>query len=74
MVIAIVILSAISVISAGLAFYAARSQQIPSPDAGDPDIPLAQEGRQIPVVFGTVDITSPTVVWVGDKQVRDIKE
>ena len=30
------------------------------------EIPTAEEGRPIPVVFGTVLVTSPNVVWYGD--------
>jgi len=30
------------------------------------DIPTAEEGRPIPVVFGTVLVQSSNVVWYGD--------
>ena len=33
---------------------------------GDFDFPTATEGRAIPVVFGTVKIAGPNVVWYGD--------
>ena len=36
---------------------------------GDFDVPTAEEGRAIPVVFGTVDLRSPNVVWYGDLSV-----
>ena len=29
-------------------------------------VPTAQEGRPIPVIFGTVTVQSPNVVWYGD--------
>jgi hypothetical protein len=29
-------------------------------------VPTAEDGREIPVVFGTKDITGPNVVWYGD--------
>jgi len=32
----------------------------------DIDVPTAEEGRPIPVVFGRVTVTSPNVVWYGD--------
>ena len=32
----------------------------------DFDIPHADEGRPIPVVFGTVTVTGPNVLWYGD--------
>jgi hypothetical protein len=40
----------------------------------DFDIPLAEEGRAIPVVFGTVVINSPSVMWYGDLRSTPIKE
>lgn len=36
--------------------------------------PTAQEDRVIPIVFGTVKITGPNVVWYGDFQQRALKE
>lgn len=40
----------------------------------DFDIPLAEEGREIPVVFGTVKMTSPSLMWYGDLRTTAIKE
>ena len=37
-------------------------------------LPTAEEGRQIPVVFGTVLITGPNVVWAGDLRVDPIQK
>jgi hypothetical protein len=37
------------------------------------DIPTAEEGRPIPVVFGCVLIKSPNVVWAGDLAVDPIR-
>lgn len=37
-------------------------------------LPTAEEGRPIPVVFGTVLITGPNVVWAGDLRVDPIKK
>lgn len=45
--------------------------QNPEP-ASDFDVPLAEEGRPIPVVFGEVLIRSPNVVWYGDIESRPI--
>lgn len=39
----------------------------------DFDIPLAEQGRAIPVVFGTVIIKSPSVMWYGDLRTTAIK-
>ena len=32
----------------------------------DINVPLAEIGREIPVLFGTREIMSPNVVWYGD--------
>ena len=40
----------------------------------DFSLPTAEEGRPIPVVFGTVLITGPNVVWAGDLNVDPIKK
>lgn len=34
--------------------------------------PTAEEGRPIPVVFGTVRITGPNVLWYGNLQIQPI--
>ena len=35
--------------------------------------PTAEEGRAIPVVFGTAWITGPNVVWFGDLRTTPIR-
>ena len=40
----------------------------------DFDIPVAEQGRPVPVVFGTVLITSPNVLWYGDLRTTAITE
>jgi hypothetical protein len=61
-------------IIAALVSYALR----PKPTAPKPasladfDIPVAEEGKEIPVVFGTVDIKDSNVLWYGDLQVEPI--
>lgn len=39
----------------------------------DFDIPTAEQGRPIPVVFGTNLISGPNVIWYGDLGVEPIK-
>jgi len=39
----------------------------------DFDIPTAEPGRPIPVVFGTYVVKSPNVVWYGDLKSIPIK-
>ena len=38
------------------------------------DAPTAEEGREIPVVFGTSWIKSPNVVWYGDLRTSPIRK
>ena len=40
---------------------------------GDFSVPTAEEGRHIPVLFGTRDISGPNVVWYGDLYTRAVK-
>lgn len=45
----------------------------PKPAAlADFDIPVAEEGKEIPVIFGTCDIKDSNVLWYGDLQVEPI--
>ena len=47
----------------------------PSPSGiGDLRVPTAEAGRPIPVVFGTVKLRAPNVVWYGDLIVAAIKK
>jgi len=39
----------------------------------DFSMPTAEEGRPIPVVFGTVTISGPNVVWYGHLRTKKIK-
>jgi hypothetical protein len=41
---------------------------------GDFKVPTAEQDRTIPVVFGTVWITGPNVVWYGDLRSQPIKK
>jgi hypothetical protein len=40
----------------------------------DFDLPVAEEGRPIPVVFGTVNCTGANVLWYGDLKARAIRK
>lgn len=40
---------------------------------GDFNVPTAEEGREIPVLFGTRDIQGPNVVWYGDLRATAIR-
>ena len=57
--------------------YVALAPKPPAPkpaELSDVDAPTAEEGRPIPVVFGTVLITGPNVVWAGDLKVDPIRK
>lgn len=63
-----------------LVFSALISQALAPkpPDAkaaalGDIDIPGAEEGKPVPVVFGTVWVGDPNVIWYGDLSTTPIK-
>lgn len=43
-----------------------KAQSAPPAGLGDFSLPTAEDGREIPVLFGTKDITGPNVVWYGD--------
>lgn len=40
----------------------------------DFDVPRAEEGQPIPVLFGTKILRSPNVLWYGDLRAEAIKE
>lgn len=70
-------------IAAVVAFVAAivvSYAMIPKPQnakpagLGDLQVPTAEEGREIPVLFGTKDIKSPNVVWYGHLRTLAIKK
>lgn len=67
---AIIILVASAVISAALA---PKPPTQPPAALEDFSIPVAEEGRPIPVVFGTVTITGPNVLWYGNLRSTPIK-
>lgn len=44
---------------------APKPQSRPPAGLGDFQVPTAEAGREIPVLFGTRDIKGPNVVWYG---------
>jgi len=46
----------------------------PPAQLGDFKVPTAEEGREIPVLFGTRDIEGPNVVWYGHLRAKAIKK
>lgn len=62
-------------VSYGISYLSAKDQknynQNPSKDI---DVPTADEGVEIPVLFGTRRIGGPNVVWWGDLQTKAIRK
>lgn len=56
--------------------YAMQPKPKSTPPAGLGDIkaPTAEEGREIPVLFGTREIDGPNVVWYGDLRTIPLKK
>lgn len=52
----------------------ARPKPQQPPAAQSIDAPTAEEGRAIPKLFGTRDITQSNVVWYGDTKAVAIKK
>lgn len=51
-----------------------KPQSQPPAGLGDIKAPTAEEGREIPVLFGTRDLRAPNVVWYGDLKTVAIKK
>lgn len=65
---------AVLIVSAFISAALAPKPPKPKPAAlSDFDIPTADEGRPIPVIFGTNIVTGPNVIWYGDLSTRPIK-
>ena len=46
----------------------------PPAGLGEFQVPTAEVGREIPVIFGTRDIMGPNVVWYGDLRIVPIRK
>lgn len=53
---------------------APKPQSQPPAGLGDVKAPTAEEGREIPVLFGTRNIEGPNVVWYGHLKTSPIKK
>lgn len=54
-----------------VAYLLAPKPKQPKHEATDLEYPTVSAGRPIPVVFGTVIVKSPNVLWYGEKRVRE---
>lgn len=52
---------------------APKPQSLPPAGLGDVKAPTAEEGREIPVLFGTRDLEGPNVVWYGHLRTVAVK-
>lgn len=50
-----------------------KPKQQKPPSTEDLDDPTAEAGRPIPVIFGSMKVKSPNVIWYGDKLSRHRK-
>lgn len=50
-----------------------KPQTQPPAGLGDINVPTAEEGREIPVLFGTRDCEGPNVVWYGHFKTKAVK-
>lgn len=50
-----------------------KPQSAPPVGFGDVKVPTAEEGRSIPVLFGTRILEGPNVVWYGDFDTEPVK-
>lgn len=65
---------AIMVVSAIISYaLAPKPPEPPKPSLDDITLPTAEEGRPIPVVFGSVWVSGPNVLWYGDLNLEPIK-
>lgn len=63
------------IIAVALSVALAPKPPKPKPASLDDfDVPTAEEGRPVPVVFGTVRITGANVLWYGDLKTKKLKK
>ncbi|AUR88723.1 TMhelix containing protein [Vibrio phage 2.117.O._10N.261.45.E9] len=53
---------------------APSTQSQPAAGLGDFKAPTAEDGREIPVLFGTKEITGSNTVWYGDLRTEAIRK
>jgi hypothetical protein len=51
-----------------------KPESRPPAGLGDFNVPTAEVGREIPVLFGTRELKGPNVVWYGHLRVVPIKK
>lgn len=65
---------AVLLVAAYVSYALAPKPPRPKPASlEDFDIPTAEQGRPIPIVFGTKLVRGPNVIWYGDLDTEAIK-
>jgi hypothetical protein len=67
-----VVVLVIAVVAACYAVSPKAPEPVP-PTLKDIQAPTAEQGRPIPVVFGTYLVKSPNVVWYGDLGYEEVR-
>lgn len=61
------------VLSVILSFLRPKPEPPKPSTISDFDIPVTKEGTEVPVIYGTIWIDSPQIVWYGDFKTAAIK-
>lgn len=57
-----------------VAYLIMPKPKTPKPEAArELENPTAEAGRPVPVIFGTMTIKAPNILWYGDKSVREFQ-
>ncbi len=67
-------LVAFIVVSGVLAYITMPKSTLKSAGLDEFQAPTAEEGREIPVLFGTRDLNGPNCTWYGDLRTQAIKK
>lgn len=71
---AIFVAIGLAIVSTALSLLLAPKPKAPKPEAAkDLENPVAEAGKPIPVVFGTITVKGLDVLWSGDKSLRTYK-
>ncbi|PHS21735.1 MAG: hypothetical protein COA84_15080 [Robiginitomaculum sp.] len=63
------------VLSTAISILTRPKPEIPQPATlGDFDIPVVQDGRELPLIGGTVEIEDPQMAWHGDLKTQAIRD
>jgi hypothetical protein len=72
---AIFVAIGLAVASVVLSLLLMPKPKTPKPDAAkDLENPVAEAGKPIPVVFGTITVKGLNVLWFGNKQIHTYKK